>query len=123
MGLSRTIHFPTEAPTWDAVRTQLARLGEQAPLRMIDGLPAFPDESPDPGWNELRVGTAAGMVTIRRVPGAFTCVVWGNADPALNAAWDRIVWACAAAGGGLVETPSGRVSADEFARAAGLSPS
>jgi hypothetical protein len=89
---------------------------------MIDGLPAFPDETPEPGWAELRVGFPAGMVTVRRGAGSLTCVVWGNADPGLRAAWDRLCWACAAAGGGSVETPGGAVSAAEYARAAGLSP-
>ena len=28
---------------------------------MIDGLPAFPDEVPEPGWKELRIGFASGM--------------------------------------------------------------
>lgn len=123
MGLDRAVRFPTPAtPTWDAIRTQLVRVGEAAPLRMIDGLPAFPDELPPDDWRELRVGTAAGMVTVRRGTGVLTCVVWGNADPDLNAAWAKVVWACAAAGGGAVDTPDGPKPADEFARAAGLNP-
>jgi hypothetical protein len=87
---------------------------------MIDGIPAIPDETPDPDWKELRVGTAAGMVSIRRVPGALTCVVWGNADAALTAAWDRVVWACADAGAGHINTPSGPLSADDFAASVGI---
>jgi hypothetical protein len=123
MGLDRTVRFPTAGPSWDAIRTQLARVTESPALRMIDGLPAFPDETPPDGWKELRVGTPAGMVTIRRTSGQqFTCVVWGNADPALNAAWAQVLWACAAAGGGVVETPSGPLPADEFASAEGISP-
>ena len=123
MGVDRTIRFPAaEPPAWDAIRDQLRRVGEDGSLRMIDGMPAFPDESPEPGWRELRVGTAAGMVTIRRGPAALSCVVWGNADDALRAAWDRVSWACAAAGQGAVETPSGSLSAADFAASAGLSP-
>jgi hypothetical protein len=87
---------------------------------MIDGLPAFPDESPANDWKEVRVGTAAGMVTIRRTPTSLTCVIWGNADAALNAAWAKVVWACAAAGGGVIEPELG--TAEEFAKSAGLSP-
>ena len=124
MGLDRTIRFPAgDPPAWEAVRGQLARLGEAAPLRMIDGLPAFPDEEPEAGWNELRVGFPAGMVTLRRVPAGLSCVVWGNADDALRAGWDRLCWAAAAAGGGWIETPSGPQTADEFALTAGISPS
>jgi hypothetical protein len=124
MGLDRTIRFPTgDTPSWDAIRDQIRRVGEDPPLRMIDGLPAFPDEIPEPGWRELRIGTSAGMITLRRAAGSLTCVVWGNADAALTAAWDRLCWACAAAGGGTVETPSGFVSAAEFAASVGVSPS
>ena len=124
MGLDCTVRFPAGAvPAWDAVKANLARLGEPAPLRMIDGQPAFPDESPEEGWRELRVGFGAGMVTLRRGTDSLSCVVWSSADPALLAARDRLAWACAAAGQGGVETPTGSLPADEFARAAGLSPS
>ena len=123
MGLDVTVRFPAgSVPAWDAIRGQLARVGEPAPLRMIDGLPAFPDESPDAGWRELRVGVASGMVTLRRSGDAITCVVWSNADAALLAGRDRVAWACAAAGDGSVVTPAGEVSADEFARLSNISP-
>lgn len=123
MGLDCTIRFPAGAvPAWDAVRAQLLRVGEPGPLRMIDGMPAFPDETPDPNWRELRVGSAAGMVTVRRGADTLTCVVWSNADRPLLAARDRVAWACAAAGAGLVGTERGEVSCEEFARAQGISP-
>jgi hypothetical protein len=123
MGLDCTIRFPTgSVPAWDAVRGQLARVGESAPLRMIDGLPAFPDESPEAGWRELRIGCAAGMVTLRRGSDTITCVVWSNADAGLLAARDRVAWACAAAGEGTIDTPDGASSAAEFARTLGISP-
>ena len=123
MGLDCTIRFPAgSVPAWDVIKGQLARLGESAPLRMIDGLPAFPDESPEAGWRELRVGVGAGMVTVRRAADALTCVVWSNADPALLAARDRVAWACASAGRGTVVTEAGEASADEFARQCGISP-
>lgn len=124
MGLDRTINFPNhQTPSWDAIRAALRRVGEDASLRMIDGLPAFPDETPEDGWRELRVGMAAGMVTLRCGPDVLTCVVWGNAEGPLRTAWDKLCWACAAAGGGVIDTPSGPLSADEFTRSAGLSPS
>jgi len=123
MGMDRTVRFPAgEPPAWEAIRDHLRRAGEDGALRMIDGLPAFPDETPEPGWRELRVGTAAGMVTVRRGPASLACVVWGNADDALRAAWDKVTWACAAAGAGVVETPSGPLSAAEFAASVGLPP-
>lgn len=124
MGLDCTVRFPAGAvPEWDLVKAQLLRVGEPGTLRMIDGMPAFPDETPEPHWRELRVGCAAGMVTVRRGTDALTCVIWSNADPALFAARDRVVWACCAAGSGLIGTAGGEVSCDEFARAQGISPS
>lgn len=123
MGLDRTIRYPAGVvPAWDAIKFQLARVGEAAPLRMIDGLPAFPDESPADDWRELRLGCAAGMVTLRRGAASITCVVWSNADAALLAGRDRVAWACAAAGQGSVTTDAGEVGADEFARQCGIQP-
>ena len=124
MGLDVTIRFPAGGvPAWGAVKQQLARVGEAAAIRMIDGLPAFPDESPEGEWRELRLSLSAGMVTLRRSGDSLSCVVWGNADADLLAARDPAAWACAAAGGGTVETPDGELTAAEFARAARLSPS
>jgi len=82
MGLDRTIRFTSpDPPSWEAIRAQLARVGDAAPpVRMIDGQPAFPDETPEPGWREVRVGTAAGMVTIRRPPPP-SCASSGGTRP------------------------------------------
>ncbi len=119
MGLDCTVRFAGGAvPAWAEVRAQLVRVGEAGLLRMIDGLPAFPDEEPEGGWRELRVGVAAGMVTVRHSGDALTCIVWSNADAALLSARDRVAWACAAAGGGTVEGET----ADDFARLSGISP-
>jgi hypothetical protein len=122
MGQQRTIRFPGgEAPAWIAIRSELQRMEPQLTLRMIDGLPAFPDEEPEPGWGELRVGLPAGMVTIRRQGADLVCVVWGDADAALGIAWDRVCWACAAAAGGHIDGPSGPLTADQFAQSRGIS--
>jgi hypothetical protein len=123
MGLDRTVRFPFDgSPTWDAIRHQLSRLGETPSIRLIDDLPAFPDETPPVDWKEIRIGTAAGMVTIRRGLGYLTCVVWGNADAALEAVWHQVIWACATAGEGMIESPEGPVTAEVFSRSVGLSP-
>lgn len=123
MGLDRTIRFPTdETPSWEAIRLQLSRLGASPSLRLIDGLPAFPDETPDKDWKELRIGTDGGMVTLGRARGSLTCVIWGNAGATLEAAWLKVCWACASAGDGLIDSPGGAVSPEQFARSAGLSP-
>ena len=123
MGMDRTIQFSSALPpTWEVIQTRLRQLGETPVLRMIDGLPAFPNEMPAEGWNELRVGLTAGMVTLRRTPDGLSCVVWGNADPALRAAWDKVCWACAA-GGGVIVTTSGAQTPEQFASATGIQPS
>ena len=116
MGVAREIRFPAGAgPTWPGVVANLAAAGETPILRMIDGQPAFPDETPADDWTEVRVGLAGGMVTLRRVgPGRFTCVTWGAADPALARSWDLLCWAVAAAGEGVVSTPAGDLPADQF---------
>jgi hypothetical protein len=67
---------------------------------MIDNLPAFPDEEPEPGWRELRVSLGGGMLTLRREPGRWSVVVWGNADEALRRDQDLLARVCAEAGGG-----------------------
>ena len=97
MGQERMVPFEAEAPSWEAIRAALARAGFEATQRKIDGLPAFPDEDPDSNWKELRVGFAAGMVTLRRGTNHLTCVVWGNADSALLQACAALAAACAAA--------------------------
>ena len=98
MGQERVVSFDGSPPEWDAIRTKLAERGIAATIRMIDGLPAFPDEVPEPGWKEVRVGFAPGMVTLRRGSNRLTCLVWGNADAALLASWEALAEACAAAG-------------------------
>lgn len=123
MGVELAVTFPGAVPEFGAIRDQLARVCAVPPLRMIDGLPAFPDEVPEAGWRELRFGFPAGMVTLRRSADALACVVWGTADAALLAARDALAWACAEAGGGTVCTESGAVSAGAFARSRALQPS
>lgn len=94
MGLERTI--PATKPLdWSALVDRLKVLGESPILRMIDGLPAFPDEVPADGWKELRIGLAGGMVTVRRTLEGFSCVTWGTADPALAASTDQLIRAIA----------------------------
>ena len=100
MGIQRVITFPSgTTPGWPAIAAELAAGGEVPTLRMIDGLPAFPDETPDPSWSELRVSLSGGMVTLRRHADTIQCVVWGNDDPALRSALELTTRAIASAGG------------------------
>lgn len=102
MGMSKSIRFSDSEPTWTATVAALRDLGETPVLRMIDDLPTFPDEEPADGWRELRVSVTGGMVTIRRGPGWWACVVWGNADDALRRGWEACAVAIARAGNGTV---------------------
>jgi hypothetical protein len=123
MGLDRTIRFHAETPSWEAIQSELRRVGFDPSIRMIDGLPAFPDEKPEPTWKELRVGFPDGMVTLRRVEKLISCVVWGNAEGPLKQAWDALSWACASSGNGLIDSAEGPLNAESFARSSGLCPS
>jgi hypothetical protein len=84
MGLQLTVSYREPTPDWEAVRERLSAKGISVTLRMIDGMPAFPNEVPDPGWNELRLSTENGMLTLRKAPDGITCIVWGNADEKLQ---------------------------------------
>jgi hypothetical protein len=94
MGIERIVtnDNPKVAPVvWKQLQGLLAEAGEAATLRMIDGLPAFPDEEPESQWKELRVGFAHGMVTIRRSdPTTYRIVTWGDIDPQLQVSVERV---------------------------------
>jgi hypothetical protein len=86
------------------VAARLKEAGLAVQLRMIDGQLAFPDETPADDWRELRVGSAAGMVTVRRAPDGVTCVVWGNADGPTRDLWEAVASAFASESGGAVSS-------------------
>jgi|GEM_PF-1067818 len=50
------------------------------PLRMVDSLPAFPDEPVPEAFQEIRVAAETGMISLRSGVDGLTLVVWGNAD-------------------------------------------
>jgi len=116
MGLQRTIRFPNDSrPQWESVRLAFARVSESPVVRMIDDLPAFPDEIPEPGWRELRLSLTGGMVTLRSTPGGWDCVIWGNAEVGLLKSWNAACWAVAEAGKGSVVLDDGALgTAGEF---------
>jgi hypothetical protein len=119
MGMDQTVTFAGAPPAWQAIRAQLQQHGYAVQVRMVDGQLAFPDEEPPEGWRELRIGTPGGMITLRREADRITLVVWGNADVGLRQAWNALTWACAAAGGGQVQSDAGPLSAEAYrARAA-----
>jgi hypothetical protein len=121
MGMEQTVTFAGESvPAWTAVRDLLARLGYPVEMRMINGELSFPDEVPPDHWQELRIGTPAGMVTLRRQQELVRFVIWGNADAAMREAWNALTWAFASTGGGRILGSQGEVSAAMFQEAAEL---
>ena len=102
MGMERVVTFPGAEPAWPAVRDRIAAAGRTVQMRMIDNLPAFPDEEPEAGWQELRVSLGGGMLTVRREPGRLRVVVWGNADEGLRQDQELLARACTEAGAGTL---------------------
>src|SRR5258708_22382851 len=120
MGMDQKVTFAAErAPPWQRLRELLSTRGLVPRLRMIDGELAFPDEEPPDAWQELRVGTVQGMVTLRREPDGIRLVTWGNADDAMRHAWNTLTWAIARLSEGTVETAAGPTSGAKFARSRG----
>jgi hypothetical protein len=127
MGMDQTVTFPGSAvPPWPTVAARLKEAGYEVQMRMIDGELAFPDEQPPEGWREIRLGTPAGMVTLRRVREsaheAVVLVTWGNADAGLRQVWNALTWACAVVGDGCVRTAEGEFDAATFAGRVELPP-
>jgi len=91
MGVQTSYRFPTgPVPGWEAIRAAIAGSRDSPVVRMIDGLPAFPGESPPDDWKEVRIGLGGAMVTLRRTAAGIDVVTWGTADPALASATERV---------------------------------
>jgi hypothetical protein len=121
MGMDRTVTLPSPAvPAWETVAALLGQHHFAVDMRMIDGQLAFPDEAPPQDWQELRVGTPQGMVTVRRAGNTLVFVTWGNADAPLRQAWNALAWAFATTGGGQVQTEEGPVDPAAFRTSAEL---
>ena len=115
MGVQLVVRFPDGEPTFEAAAGKLAVAGESAVVRMIDGLPALPDEQPGEHWREVRLSVPAGMVTVRRGKGDWSFVLWGNSGDALLRSRDLAAWAAADAGNGVVLADDGSpIPADQF---------
>jgi hypothetical protein len=121
MGMDQKVLFAQEkTPTWPQLMELLAARNYPLQLRMIEGELAFPDEAPPEAWKELRVSMPGGMVTLKREADGITLVTWGNADVNLRQAWNALTWALAHLTGGTIQTASGNVTREEFAKAAEL---
>lgn len=89
-------------------------------VRMVDGELTLPDEVPPEGWTDVRLGTAAGMVTLVRRRNELAVVTWGNADDAMQRAWNAVTWAVATAAEGEIVGPGGSQSAEAFRASSAL---
>ncbi len=98
MGMSQNVNCPSGVPDWPRVSSWLAEHGLTVQMRMIDGQLAFPNEEPPANWKEIRVGSALGMVTIRRQPAGVELTIWGNADAGTQQTWNTIALAFAELG-------------------------
>jgi hypothetical protein len=124
VGMEQKVEFGDGGcPAFAAVAELLAQSKFPIQLRMIDGELAFPNEVPPDTWRELRLGTPAGMITVRRDAKGVELVTWGNADAALRQAWNALTWAFALCSKGTVLTAQGRMSADEYQRRESMPPS
>jgi hypothetical protein len=90
MGMEKVIAFEDGPPPWATIMEKARGAGLALTIRMIDGMPAFPDEVPEPSWREVRVSSPAGMMTLRRVDQGVAVVVWGNADEPLRNDWETL---------------------------------
>jgi hypothetical protein len=123
VGLQIDVLLPAGTePDFATILAKLAAFGDPPALKMIDGLPAFPDEVPEAGWRELRLGLAAGMVTLRRMSDGLAIVTWGSADSALAMARNRVAWAAASAGAGSVREGGTTLTPEAFFAAGNLGP-
>ncbi|MBI4571999.1 MAG: hypothetical protein HY713_01775 [candidate division NC10 bacterium] len=121
MGLEYTVRFPGgKLLELARVMTLLAERGFPVQLRMVDGELTLPTEGPPERWTDVRLGTPAGMVTLARRGQELAVVTWGNADEAMQRAWNAVTWAVAKAGAGEIVRPEGPQSPDEFCTAVGL---
>lgn len=105
MGIERRVDFPREMQfSWESFFEILQKSGETPIVRMIDGLPAFPEEMPSETWSDVRISLRGGMITLRRQesPPTIRCVAWGTSDASLLASLEVATMAVAQAGNGEV---------------------
>ncbi len=122
MGMEHTVRFSGEGvPPVPRILAELAAHHFPVQVRMVDGELTLPDEVPPGGWKEVRLGTSVGMVTLVRRGQELAVVIWGNADTALQSAWNAVAWAAAKTGQGNIVRAEGLQCASEF-RASVLMP-
>lgn len=121
MGMEYVVRFPGEEPA--DLRRVIALLAQHnfpVQVRMVDGELTLPTEVPPERWTEVRLGTPAGMVTLARRGNDLAVVTWGNADEAMQRAWNAVAWVVAKAGTGEIILPGGPKGPDDFRKSVAL---
>lgn len=115
MGMEYAVRFPGGTPPpLSGVLTVLAEHGFPVQVRMVNGELSMPGEVPPEGWKEVRLGSPLGMVTLVHRGQELGVVTWGNANEAMQRAWNAVAWAVAMAGQGQILRAEGPQSADDF---------
>ena len=88
MGLD--IVVPKEKRTLSEALGMLIQSGQEIEIMMMNGALVNPETTLPVSWNDVRLRTPAGTVTVTRRAGSLAVVVFGNADPALVAMQQKI---------------------------------
>jgi len=89
-----------------SVAKVLASVSDSWCLRLVDGLPAFPDEAVPEEFNEIRLGLGGNMVTIKAVASGLNLVTWSGISIEFHDAVTRLAKALASEVNGRVEMGS-----------------
>ena len=81
----------------------LASIGDGWKLRLVDGLPAFPDEAVPSEFHEVRLALSGEMVTVVSEPFGYRLVTWSFVSPEFQNAVNRLAERLVFTGGGTIE--------------------
>lgn len=98
MGQTWAIRFQAK-PT---LENALASIDDDWKLRLVDGLPAFPDEILPSDFNEIRLALCGSMVTVVSESFGYRLVTWSNISPEFHEAVNRLAETLARAGNGTI---------------------
>jgi hypothetical protein len=102
MGMTWTVMHRGKIDTASVI----AGLQDPWQLRLVDGLPAFPNESVPEEFQEIRLALNGCMVTLIAGESGLKLVTWSSIDPMFKQAVDRLAEGLASAGDGSVAAPS-----------------
>jgi hypothetical protein len=77
-------------PSLSALLVRLEAAGLASTVVMVDNALVHPRSQPPAEWQDVRLKTPAGTLTLRRRADGVAVVVFGNADPALQSAQRKV---------------------------------